>query len=149
VRDVSRLVERIDTGGTVEHLTRLAATLGGAVDRLDLAGTLDDLGAAVRSARRITEQVEKGQGWLHALVYEEPEALRRVNAILTSTQALLARADSRDSAVGVLLSPDSGKAARSPPWALGRGADKPGAGEGSKRSSSIQVQALAQDIRSS
>ena len=126
-------VERIDTGGTVEHITRLAASLGGAVDRLDRAGTLDDLGAAVRSARRITEQVEKGQGWLHALVYEEPEALRRVNAILTSTQALLAKADSRDSAVGVLLSPDSGKAARSllaAMEALGRGADKPGAGEG-------------------
>ena len=126
-------VERIDAGGTVEQITRLAAALGGAVDRLDRAGALDDLGAAVRSARRITEQVEKGQGWLHALVYEEPEALRRVNAILTSTQALLAKADSRDSAVGVLLSPDSGKAARSllaAMEALGRGADKPGAGEG-------------------
>ena len=126
-------VERIDAGGTVEQLTRLAASLGGAVDRLDRAGTLDELGAAVRSARRIAEQVEKGQGWLHTLVYEEPEALRRVNAILTSTQGLLAKADSRDSAVGVLLSPDSGKAARSllaAMEALGRGADKPGAGEG-------------------
>jgi phospholipid/cholesterol/gamma-HCH transport system substrate-binding protein len=126
-------VERIDAGGTVEQITRLAAALGGAVDRLDRAGALDDLGAAVRSARRITEQVEKGQGWLHALVYDEPEALRRVNAILISTQALLAKADSRDSAVGVLLSPDSGKAARSllaAMEALGRGADKPGAGEG-------------------
>jgi phospholipid/cholesterol/gamma-HCH transport system substrate-binding protein len=126
-------VERIDKGGTVENINKLTAALGGAVDRLDRGGALDDFGATMRSARRITEQVEKGQGWLHALVYEEPEALRRLNAILTSTQALLAKADSRETAVGVLLSSDSGKAARSllaAMEALGRGADKAGAGDG-------------------
>jgi phospholipid/cholesterol/gamma-HCH transport system substrate-binding protein len=126
-------LERIDKGGAVDSISKLTATLGGAVERLDRSGALDDLGAALRSARRITEQVEKGQGWLHALVYEEPEALRRLNALLTSTQAILARAESSQSAVGVLLSPESGKAARSllaAMEALGRGADKPGAGDG-------------------
>ena len=126
-------VERIDKGGTVENINKLTAALGGTVDRLDRGGALDDFGATMRSARRITEQVEKGQGWLHALVYDEPEALRRLNAILISTQALLAKADSKETAVGMLLSPDSGKAARSllaAMEALGRGADKAGAGDG-------------------
>lgn len=126
-------VERLDRGGAVDGLSKLTATLGGALERLDRSGAIDDLGAVARSARRITEQVEKGHGWLHALVYEEPEALRRLNALLTSTQAVLARAESSQSAVGVLLSPDSGKAARSllaALEALGRGADKPGAGDG-------------------
>jgi phospholipid/cholesterol/gamma-HCH transport system substrate-binding protein len=103
------------------------------MDRLDRSGMLDELAETVKSARRITAEVEKGQGWLHALVYDEPEALRRLNALLISTQALLARAESRQSAIGVLLSPESGKAAQSllaAMEALGRGAGKPGAGEG-------------------
>ena len=126
-------VERIDKGGTVDNINRLIASLGGAVDRLDRSGALDDLGAAAKSARRITAEVETGRGWLHALVYDEPEALRRLNAILGSTQALLSRADSDQSAIGVLLSPDSGKAARSllaAMDALGRAAGKPGASDG-------------------
>jgi len=132
-RALSATVERMDSGGTVENINRLTAALGGAVDRLDRSGALDDLGATVKSARRIAEQAERGQGWIHALLYEEPEALRRLNAVLTSTQAILAKADSGQSAVSVLLSPDSGKAARSllaAMEALGRGADKPGAGDG-------------------
>lgn len=126
-------VERIDQGDTIQNLNKLTTALGRTVDRLNQGGTLDDLGAAARSARRITEQVEKGPGWLHVLVYDEPEALRRLNAILTSAQALLARAGSGDTAVGALLSPDSGKAARSllaAMEALGQSAGKPGAGDG-------------------
>lgn len=126
-------VDRIDKGGAIDNLSKLSASLGGAVDRLDRGGTLDDLGATMRSARRITEQVEKGQGLLHALVYDDPEALRRLNALLISTQALLTRASAPDSAVGVLLSPESGRAAKSllaAMDALGRGADKSGDGPG-------------------
>ena len=132
-RALSATVERIDSGDTVANINRLTAALGGAVDRLDRSGALDDLGATVKSARRIAEQAERGHGWIHTLLYEEPEALRRLNAVLTSTQAILAKADSGQSAVSVLLSPDSGKAARSllaAMEALGRGADKPGAGDG-------------------
>jgi phospholipid/cholesterol/gamma-HCH transport system substrate-binding protein len=130
---VTATVEKIDKGGAVDNINRLSASLGAAAERLARGGTLDDLGAAVASARRITEQVEKGRGWLHALVYDEPEALVRLNAILTTTQGLLARAESKDSAVGALLAPESGRAVRSllaAMEALGRGADKPGAGDG-------------------
>jgi len=126
-------VERVDRNGTLDQINKLAGALNAAVERVERAGTLDDLGATAKSARRITEQVERGRGLLHALVYEEPEALRRLNALLSSTQDLLSRAQSGDSAVSALLSPESGKAARSllaAMEALGRGAEKAGTGEG-------------------
>ena len=127
------VVERADRTGTVDQINRLAGALSTALDKVEKSGTLDDVGAAVKSARRITEQVEKGHGLLHVLLYDEPETLRRLNALLSSTQDLVSRAQAGDSAVSVLLSPDSGKAARSllaAMEALGRGAEKPGAGEG-------------------
>jgi phospholipid/cholesterol/gamma-HCH transport system substrate-binding protein len=129
---LNAVAERFDQGGTVDQVNKLVAALGGMVERLNRAGTLDDLGAAAKSARRIGEQVESGRGLLHALVYDEPETLRRLNALLGSTQELLAKAHA-DSAVSVLLSPESGKSARAllaAMDALGRGAQKPGAGEG-------------------
>ncbi len=109
-----------------------AGTLA-AVDRLDKSGAVDDLGAAASSARRITNEVEKGRGWLHVLIYEEPEALRRLNAILISAEGLLARTESGESAVGVLLSKDSAKSGRAllaALDALGRAAEKPGPADG-------------------
>jgi phospholipid/cholesterol/gamma-HCH transport system substrate-binding protein len=100
----------------------LAAALGSArrlAERAEKGSKgLEDLEAVLASGRRITErveriteQVEKGSGWLHALLYEEPEALKRLNAVLAATAELLARG-SGDSAVGVLLSAESGRAAR-------------------------------------
>jgi phospholipid/cholesterol/gamma-HCH transport system substrate-binding protein len=126
-------MERVDRNGTLDQLSKLAGALNAAVERVERAGTLDDLDATVKSARRITKEVETGHGLLHAVVYEEPEALRRLNALLISTQELLSKAQTGDSAVSVLLSPESGKAARSllaAMEALGRGAQRPGAGEG-------------------
>ena len=126
-------VERVDRNGTLDQINKLAGALNAAVERVQRAGTLDDLGATAKSARRITAQVEKGHGLLHALVYDEPEALRRLNTLLSSTQDLLSRAQSGDSAVSALLSPESGKAARSllaAMEAIGRGAEKAGTGEG-------------------
>jgi phospholipid/cholesterol/gamma-HCH transport system substrate-binding protein len=126
-------VEGIERNGAFEQISRLSAALAGAVDKLERAGTLDDFGAAARSARRITEQVEKGKGLLHAVIYEEPETLRRLDALLRSTQELLARVETGGSAVSVFLSPESGKAARSllaAMEALGRGAERPDAAQG-------------------
>ena len=118
LRSVKRLtaslntaVEGIDRNGTLDQINRLVSGLGGAVERMERAGTLDDLGAAAKSARRITAEVEKGSGLLHAVIYEEPETLRRLNALLRSTQELLARAE-QHSAISVFLSPESGRAAR-------------------------------------
>jgi phospholipid/cholesterol/gamma-HCH transport system substrate-binding protein len=119
--------------GALKSINELVSTLRAAADRLDKGGAFDDIGAAAKSARRITDEVEKGKGWLHVLVYEEPEGLRRLNRILASTEQLIARAESGESAVGVLLAKDSGKSARAllaALDALGRAAEKPGPGDG-------------------
>jgi len=119
--------------GTLRAVSELASTLRAAAERLDKGGTFDDIGAAVKSARRITDEVEKGKGWLHVLVYEEPESLRRLSALLASTQQLIAKAESGDNAVSTLLSKESGKSARALLSALdafSRAAEKPGPGDG-------------------
>jgi phospholipid/cholesterol/gamma-HCH transport system substrate-binding protein len=144
---------------TLATINQLALTLQASVDRLNRDGTLDDLGATVKSARRlaaqlegftrggayqdfaaaarstrrITEEVEKGKGLLHALIYDEPETLRRLNALLGSAQELMARAEQGDHAISVLLSPRSGEAARSLVTAmekLGRSVEQAGDGDG-------------------
>lgn len=96
---------------TMQTVKELAASLKGTAARVD----------------RIAKEVETGKGLVHALVYDEPESLNRLNAILARTQRLLARAEQPDSAVGVLISPESGKSARAllaAMDALGRGAEK-------------------------
>ncbi len=102
---------------TLAQVNQLAASLRKTAERVD----------------RVAAEVETGKGWLHVLIYEEPETLRRLNTLLASTQQLLARAESGDTAVGVLLSKDSGKAARSllgAMDALGRATEKPSASDG-------------------
>jgi len=75
---------------------------------------------------RIAKEVETGKGLVHALVYDEPESLNRLNAILARTsRSWPARAGRQRG--GVLLSPESGKSARAlltAMDALGRGAEK-------------------------
>ena len=118
---------------TLRAVSELASTLRTAAERLEKGGTFDDIGAAVKSARRITDEVEKGKGWLHVLVFEEPESLHRLNALLASTQRLIDKAESGDNAVSTLLSTESGKSARallSALDALGRAAEKPSPSDG-------------------
>jgi phospholipid/cholesterol/gamma-HCH transport system substrate-binding protein len=89
----------------------------------------------MQSARRVAERVDRiaaeietGKGLLHALVYDEPETLRKLNALLASAQGVLDSAR-QDSAVAVLLSPESGRSARSllaAMDAVGRGAERSG-----------------------
>jgi phospholipid/cholesterol/gamma-HCH transport system substrate-binding protein len=90
----------------------------------ELAGSLKTTAERVD---RIAKEIETGKGVVHALIYNEPEALTRLNAILTRTQALLARAEQGDHAVGVLLSPESGRSMRAllaAMDAIGRTAEK-------------------------
>jgi phospholipid/cholesterol/gamma-HCH transport system substrate-binding protein len=113
--------------GAMVAVERLATSVSATLERLERQGAFEDLAATLRSARgagerlnatlervaRLTEQVEKGRGWLHTLIYDEPETLRRLNALLEATRGLIARAEGGDNAVSVFLSPDSGRAARS------------------------------------
>jgi phospholipid/cholesterol/gamma-HCH transport system substrate-binding protein len=122
---------------TMQTVKELAASLKGTAARVD----------------RIAKEVETGKGLVHALVYDEPESLHRLNAILGRTQQLLARAEQSDSAVGVLLSPESGKSARAllaAMDALGRGAEKAD-GRDTLLTALLydpQYKALADDLRS-
>jgi phospholipid/cholesterol/gamma-HCH transport system substrate-binding protein len=96
---------------TLQTVRELAASLKTTAERVD----------------RIAREVETGKGLVHALIYDEPEALTRLNAILTRTQALLARAEQGDHAMGALLSPESGKSVRAllgAMDAIGRTAEK-------------------------
>jgi phospholipid/cholesterol/gamma-HCH transport system substrate-binding protein len=129
-------VEKLEKGGAFDDLgATLKSTrrLTGELEGLGRDGSLGDLGAAARSARRITEEIEKGKGVLHALVYDEPETLRRLNGLLATTQEMLARTRDGQSAVGVLLAPESARGARAllaAMEALGRSAEKSQGEEG-------------------
>ena len=129
-------LDRLSTAGTLEDLGAAVKSTRRVTERLDglgRDGAFGDVAAAARSARRITEQVEKGGGWLHTLVYEEPEALRRLNTLLGGAQEVLARTRTGDSAVGALLSPESGRSVRALLAAMdafGRGATLAGGGQG-------------------
>jgi phospholipid/cholesterol/gamma-HCH transport system substrate-binding protein len=70
------------------------------------------VGQVVTQAGRVVDQVEKGNGWAHALIYDEPEALRKINELLVSTQRVLDRIDRGEGAIGVLASSESTAAAR-------------------------------------
>ena len=129
-------LDRLNTAGTLEDLDAAVKSTRRVTEQLDglgRDGAFGDVAAASRSARRITEQVEKGGGWLHTLVYEEPEALRRLNTLLGGAQEVLARTRTGDSAVGALLSPESGRSVRALLAAMdafGRGAELAGGGQG-------------------
>jgi phospholipid/cholesterol/gamma-HCH transport system substrate-binding protein len=99
-------------GGTLAAINKLADTLQRTLEKVDATGAVEDLQATVKSARRVVEQVETGKGWLHVLLYEEPEALRQLNGLLADARETLARTRSGDNAVSVLLSPESGRSAR-------------------------------------
>jgi phospholipid/cholesterol/gamma-HCH transport system substrate-binding protein len=121
VRSVAALAESLkQTAETfqqsrvLEELTSTVTTARQVVTELGR-----DAGATVKGAQKVTEQVarivervEKGPGLAHTLLYEEPIALRRVNDLLASTQALIDRVQRGEGAVGVLTSEESTKAAR-------------------------------------
>jgi phospholipid/cholesterol/gamma-HCH transport system substrate-binding protein len=113
--------------GMVTTINRLADQLQASLQKLDQGGTIEDLGATMKSARRVVEEVEKGKGWLHVLVFEEPDSIKRLNALLDEARGLLAQARTGDNAVATLLAPDSARSVRSflaAMESLGRAVDK-------------------------
>jgi phospholipid/cholesterol/gamma-HCH transport system substrate-binding protein len=136
----------------MKNVSALSADLRTTVDSFNKSRSMEDLSATLKSARRITEEVERGRGWLHVLVYEEPEALQKLNRLLTETQKLLSQGQKGESAVSVLLSAESGKAARHLLQAmesLGKMAEKGKDGEGllSALLFDPQFKPVAQDLQ--
>ncbi len=108
--DIRRVISQ--SSEVVGNITALAETLKKTADTLNQSRIVDDFAATAASARRISEQVEKGRGLAHALVYEEPAALRKLDRLLAGTQTLLDRAERGEGAIGVLASKDSTEAMR-------------------------------------
>jgi phospholipid/cholesterol/gamma-HCH transport system substrate-binding protein len=111
----------------------LVAALRKTAEDVNRSKLVDDVSAAVNKIGRVANQVEQGRGWAHALLYEEPVALKRMNEAITTTQKLLDRVAEGQGPAGVLLSPGGTEAAQRFVAAmdrLGRLIDRPGAEQG-------------------
>src|SRR5262249_51858594 len=107
---------------TVKNVAALSENLGKMAKSFNESKIMDDISAATGSARRATDQLERivteartGRGWAHALLYEEPVALRKLNELVTSTQKGPDRVTPGEGAVGGLTSPRSTWAAPTAP----------------------------------
>jgi phospholipid/cholesterol/gamma-HCH transport system substrate-binding protein len=108
-----------ESAQVVKNIGTLADSLRETAQTLNQSRLIDEAAATVQTARRITEQVgkmvgevERGRGWAHVLIYEEPVALKRVNELVATTQALLERVQRGEGAAGVLTSEQSTAAAK-------------------------------------
>lgn len=115
--DIGQVIS--ESAQTVKNVAALAESLRKTAETLNQSKIIEDASVTVGSARRLTaqigrivDQVEKGRGWAHALVYEEPVALHRLNDLIGTTQALLDRVERGESAAGVFTSRESTAAAK-------------------------------------
>lgn len=119
-RDPTDITRILDEGAsTVKSVAALAESLRTTAESFGQARVAEDLSATLSSTRslmgrldRLAGQVEQGRGWAHALLYDEPVALHRLDSIIAEAQAILDRVQKGQSAVGVLTSPESAEAAR-------------------------------------
>ena len=119
--------------GTAKDVAGLAASLRKTAEAVNESKLIEETTATVKKLGRVIDQVERGGGWAHALLYEEPVALRKLNDMITTTQALLDRVERGQGAAGVLVSPEGTAAAKrfvSALDRLGRMLDRPEGEEG-------------------
>jgi phospholipid/cholesterol/gamma-HCH transport system substrate-binding protein len=109
-----KTAETLNQSGLIEDASATLKTARGLADSLgkEASATLTSARAVTERAGRLVDQVEQGRGWAHALLYEEPEALRKLNGVIASTQAMLDRIDRGEGALGVLTSRESTDAAK-------------------------------------
>ena len=133
-RDPTDLARVLTQGAdTASDAWALVAALRKTAEDMNRSKLVDDVSATVNKINRVVDQVEHGRGWAHALVYEEPVALKRVNETITTMQKLLDRVAEGQSPAGVLLSPSGTEAAQRFVAAmdrLGRLIDRPGGEQG-------------------
>jgi len=115
--DIGRVMN--ESAQVVKSVSALADSLRDTAQALNQSRLIEEATATVRSARKITDQVgrivdevQQGKGWAHALIYEEPVALRRINDLVATTQDLLDRVKRGEGAAGVLTSEQSTASAR-------------------------------------
>src|SRR5437867_10108023 len=97
---------------TVKDVSALAAALRETAETVNQSKVIEGAGTTVNKLGRVVDQVEHGRGWAHALVYEEPVALRRVNELIATTQTLVERVEKGQGAAGVLVSPEGTASAK-------------------------------------
>jgi len=97
---------------TAKNVAELAISLKETADKVNQSKIIENAAATVNKLGNVVDQVEHGRGWAHALLYEEPVALRRVNDLIASTQALIDRVEKGQGAVGVLVSPEGTASAK-------------------------------------
>jgi len=136
--DISNVIG--EGAGVVRSVAALANSFRQVAEQFEASRVMQDLGDTMKTTRkaadqvsRIADRVEKGPGLAHTLLYEEPVALRRVNDLIASAQAVLTRVERGEGAVGVLTSEESSRAARRLVAAMerfGAIADRPATDEG-------------------
>ena len=97
---------------TAKDVGALAAALRETAETVNQSKLIEDAATTVNKLGRVVDQVEQGRGWAHALVYEEPLALRRLNQLIATTQTLVERVEKGQGAAGVLVSPESTASAK-------------------------------------
>ena len=103
----------------MKSVAALAETLRTTAEAVNQSKMIQEAAAAVGSARamadragRILDRVESGPGLAHMLLYDEPIALRRVNELIARVDAVIAKVERGEGAVGALTSAESGAAAQ-------------------------------------
>ena len=97
---------------TAKDVGALAAALRETAEKVNQSKLIEDAATTVNKLGRVVDQVEHGRGWAHALVYEEPLTLRRLNELIATTQTLVERVEKGQGAAGVLVSPESTASAK-------------------------------------
>jgi phospholipid/cholesterol/gamma-HCH transport system substrate-binding protein len=97
---------------TAKNVAALADALRETADQINKSKMIEDAASTVNKLGRVVDQVERGRGWAHTLLYEEPIALRRVNELIATTQTLVERVEKGQGAAGVLVSPESTASAK-------------------------------------
>jgi len=108
--DLGRILS--EGAGAAKDVGALVAELRKSAETLNRSKLIENASSTVDRINRVVDQVEHGRGWGHALLYEEPVALRKLNEAIATTQALLDRVERGQGVAGVLASPESTAAAK-------------------------------------
>src|SRR5438128_5464036 len=97
---------------TAKGVAALATALRETAETVNQLKLIESAATTVDKLGRVVDQAEHGRGWAHALLYEEPVALRRVNELIATTQTLVERVEKGQGAAGVLVSPEGTASAK-------------------------------------
>jgi phospholipid/cholesterol/gamma-HCH transport system substrate-binding protein len=112
-RDPADFSRIISSGAeTAKNVAELATALRETADKVNQSKIIENAAATVGKLGNVVDQVEHGRGWAHALLYEEPVALRRVNELIATTQTLIDRVEKGQGAAGVLVSSEGTASAK-------------------------------------